>query len=122
MTDASRSDAAALVEAGGDRGRRRGRHGAASKLPLGQVIEIDESGCRRRSCRPPIRAIDVPVVFADEDVVVIDKPAGLVVHPGHGHPDGTLVNAMLATYPEIAEIGEPIALASCTASTSARAG
>jgi len=38
---------------------------------------------------------------------VIDKPAGLVVHPGAGHPDGTLVNGLLARFPEIAVVGEP---------------
>ncbi len=40
--------------------------------------------------------IEVPVVFEDEDVLVVDKPAGLVVHPGAGNPSGTLVNALLA--------------------------
>ena len=40
--------------------------------------------------------IDVPVVYEDADLLVIDKPAGLVVHPGPGHPAGTLVNALLA--------------------------
>lgn len=39
--------------------------------------------------------IDVPVVFEDEDILVVDKPAGLVVHPGAGNPSGTLVNALL---------------------------
>jgi 23S rRNA pseudouridine1911/1915/1917 synthase len=38
---------------------------------------------------------------------VIDKPAGLVVHPGSGHPDGTLVNGLLALFPELAGVGEP---------------
>ncbi len=40
--------------------------------------------------------IEVPVVFEDEDVLVVDKPAGLVVHPGAGNLSGTLVNALLA--------------------------
>lgn len=40
--------------------------------------------------------IPVPVVFEDEHVIVVDKPAGLVVHPGAGHPSGTLVNALLS--------------------------
>ncbi len=40
--------------------------------------------------------IEVAVVFEDEDVLVVDKPAGLVVHPGAGNPSGTLVNALLA--------------------------
>ncbi len=39
--------------------------------------------------------ITVPVVFEDEQVLVVDKPAGLVVHPGAGNPSGTLVNALL---------------------------
>ena len=39
-------------------------------------------------------------------MIVVDKPAGLVVHPGAGNPDGTLVNGLLARYPELAEIGE----------------
>jgi 23S rRNA pseudouridine1911/1915/1917 synthase len=39
--------------------------------------------------------IPVPVVFEDEHLVVVEKPAGLVVHPGTGHPSGTLVNALL---------------------------
>lgn len=40
--------------------------------------------------------IPVPVVFEDEDLLVVDKPAGLVVHPGAGNPSGTLVNALLS--------------------------
>ena len=47
------------------------------------------------------------VVHADADVVVIDKAAGLVVHPGAGIASGTLVNGLLALFPEIAAVGEP---------------
>ena len=47
----------------------------------------------------PLEAVpqDIPldVVFEDEDVIVVNKPVGLVVHPAPGHPDGTLVNALL---------------------------
>ncbi|MBA2692492.1 MAG: RluA family pseudouridine synthase [Rubrobacter sp.] len=39
--------------------------------------------------------IHVPIVFEDENLLVVDKPAGLVVHPGAGNPSGTLVNALL---------------------------
>jgi 23S rRNA pseudouridine1911/1915/1917 synthase len=46
------------------------------------------------------------VVHEDEQIIVIDKPAGLVVHPGAGNLDGTLVNGLLARYPEIAGVGE----------------
>ena len=46
---------------------------------------------------PPLVAQDIPldVVFEDGDVIVVNKPRGLVVHPAPGHPDGTLVNALL---------------------------
>jgi 23S rRNA pseudouridine1911/1915/1917 synthase len=44
----------------------------------------------------PDADIDVPVVYEDSDLLIVDKPAGLVVHPAPGHPSGTLVNALLA--------------------------
>ena len=49
--------------------------------------------------------IPVKVVYQDAELVVIDKPAGLSVHPGPGHPDGTLVNALLSFCPDIQGIG-----------------
>ena len=52
--------------------------------------------------------IPVSVVYQDQDLVVIDKPAGLAVHPGPGHPDHTLVNALLALCPDIEGIGGEI--------------
>jgi 23S rRNA pseudouridine1911/1915/1917 synthase len=50
-------------------------------------------------CPQPI-ALDV--IYEDADLLVIDKPAGMVVHPATGHQDGTLVNALLARYPNLA--------------------
>lgn len=44
---------------------------------------------------PQAEEIPVPIVFEDESLIVVDKPAGLVVHPGAGNPTGTLVNALL---------------------------
>ncbi len=41
-------------------------------------------------------AADLPIVHEDDDLIVIDKPAGLVVHPAPGHESGTLVNALIA--------------------------
>jgi len=49
-------------------------------------------------------AIPLRIVYQDEDVIVVDKPPGLTVHPAAGHPRGTLVNALLALCPELAEI------------------
>jgi len=49
-------------------------------------------------------AIPLSIIYQDEDVIVVDKPPGLTVHPAAGHPRGTLVNALLALCPELAEI------------------
>lgn len=56
-----------------------------------------------------VEAQDIPlkVLYEDEDVVVIDKPAGFVVHPGAGNLAGTLANALLHRFPEIAKVGLP---------------
>jgi 23S rRNA pseudouridine1911/1915/1917 synthase len=48
--------------------------------------------------------IPLPVVFEDETIIVLDKPAGLVVHPGSGNTSGTLMNALLHHAPQLAEI------------------
>jgi len=45
------------------------------------------------------------VLHEDEHVVVVDKPAGLAVHPGAGRPQGTLVNRLIARYPELSSVG-----------------
>jgi 23S rRNA pseudouridine1911/1915/1917 synthase len=47
-------------------------------------------------------AIDFPVVFEDAEIAIVDKPAGLVVHPGSGNWSGTLMNGLLHRYPETA--------------------
>ncbi len=50
-------------------------------------------------------AMDLHVVYEDADLLVVDKPAGLVVHPAPGHPTGTLVNGLLARCPDLQGIG-----------------
>lgn len=63
---------------------------------------------------PPQRLNIVPqlmplaVTYQDEQLIVVDKPAGLSVHPGPGHPDRTLVNALLAQCPDIQGVGGAI--------------
>lgn len=49
-------------------------------------------------------ASDLDILFEDLDIIILNKPAGLVVHPGHGNPSGTLVNALLARFPELEEL------------------
>ena len=48
--------------------------------------------------------IDLDIIYEDASILVLNKPAGLVVHPGAGHADGTLVNALLAHAPELAQL------------------
>ncbi len=57
---------------------------------------------------PAAERIPLTIIYQDEDVIVVDKPAGLTVHPAPGHPSGTLVNALLALVPELTEVGEPL--------------
>ena len=52
------------------------------------------------------QAIAVDVIYVDENVIVVNKPAGMVVHPGAGNTQDTLVNAILHRWPEIARVGE----------------
>ncbi|MEQ4675973.1 23S rRNA pseudouridine(1911/1915/1917) synthase RluD [Providencia vermicola] len=49
---------------------------------------------------------DIPlnIIYEDEDILIINKPRGLVVHPGAGNPDGTILNALLYRYPEIVDV------------------
>ena len=72
---------------------------ALSKVAAGQTIEIALPEPEPHD----IVAQELPlsVVYEDDDIAVIDKPAGMVVHPAAGHADGTLVNGLLFRYPEI---------------------
>jgi 23S rRNA pseudouridine1911/1915/1917 synthase len=55
-------------------------------------LDVPEPAAAEPVAQPEI---DVPVVYEDADLLIVDKPAGLVVHPAPGHADGTLVNALL---------------------------
>jgi 23S rRNA pseudouridine1911/1915/1917 synthase len=76
---------------------------ASYKVEAGDVIVV--------RVPPPeptdVRAEDIPlrIIYEDSDIVVVDKPAGMVVHPAHGHRSGTLVNALLAHCTDLSGIG-----------------
>ena len=76
------------------------------KVRAGDRISLSVPPPRPSSVGP--QEIPVTVVYQDASVVVIDKPAGLADHPGPGHPDMTLVNALLAMCPDIQGIGGEI--------------
>jgi 23S rRNA pseudouridine1911/1915/1917 synthase len=69
----------------------------------GETIEIAPPRAPR-SAAPAAQRMPLAIVFEDRDVIVIDKPAGLVVHPGAGVPDRTMLNALLAHAPELASV------------------
>jgi 23S rRNA pseudouridine1911/1915/1917 synthase len=76
------------------------------KLVEGSVIEVLEEPAV--GAPPEADAtVEIDVRYADDDVIVVAKPDGLVVHPGAGHAGGTLVNGLLARFPDVAAIGDP---------------
>ena len=88
----TRSQAARLIEEG--RVCVNGRAAAKSaRLAGGETVTVDIPEVRDTALVP--QDIPLDVVYEDEDVIVVNKPKGLVVHPAPGHPDGTLVNALL---------------------------
>jgi 23S rRNA pseudouridine1911/1915/1917 synthase len=77
------------------------------RVAEGEVVEADVPAVDSAPACVPDPSVDVPVVWADEHVIVVDKPAGLVVHPGAGHTTGTVVQGLLARYPELSGVGDP---------------
>ena len=73
------------------------------KLFGGERILIERAPDPRRQAAEP-EAIALAMVFEDEDILVVNKPAGLVVHPGSGNPAGTLLNALLHHAPALAAL------------------
>lgn len=77
-------------------GGRPGRPVEASdRVKVGDALQVRPAGPLRSSAAPE-EGIAFDILYVDDDLVVIDKPAGLVVHPARGHESGTLVNGLLA--------------------------
>jgi 23S rRNA pseudouridine1911/1915/1917 synthase len=107
LADVSRSAATAVIGAGGVLVDGAVATSGKVRLHEGQVVEVDQASLPADVLPDPDPSVEFRVVHDDPHVVVVDKPAGLVVHPGAGNPDGTLVNGLLARYPEIASVGDP---------------
>ncbi len=94
LPDLTRSRVKALIEAG-----LLTRDGVVVTQPAEPVRPASEYLLRRPAAvaaEPVAQSIPLTVLYEDDDLLVIDKPAGLVVHPAPGNEDGTLVNALLA--------------------------
>ena len=94
---------AALVTVNGEAVR------ASSAVHAGDRVEVEapKAGELHGAYRDDGAAPEISVLFADDEIIVVDKPAGMTVHPAPGHPDGTLVDGLLARFPELAAMAEP---------------
>lgn len=75
---------------------------SSTKVASGQEIELAAPEREDLDAKP--ENIPLDVIYEDEDLIVINKPVGLVVHPGAGCKDGTVMNAMLYHYPQTASL------------------
>ena len=92
VPDLSRSGAQKLLEEGCVlRGGKPGKKN--DKLTVGEEVEVTVPEPKAVDITP--RAMELDIVYEDDDVLVINKPKGLVVHPAAGHQDDTLVNGLL---------------------------
>ena len=106
LTGLARSEVAGLVAGGAVRlaGRpvtvrsQRVRAGTEVEVQVPDVVTVGLTAAPE---------VPLAVVHADDHVVVVDKQAGLVVHPGAGNRTGTLVQALLARFPDLAGVGQP---------------
>ncbi len=105
LTGWSRAEVVALVEAGAV---IVGGRTVAKSRRLAEGEEVVVTGEPAPEAPPAPEPVDFTVVHADDDVVVVSKPAGLVVHPGAGHPTGTLAGGLLDRFPDIAGVGDPM--------------
>ncbi len=103
VTGLSRTGAQSLIAAGNvsvdDRPAK-----ASTRLSEGQSIHVAVSVPHQTDVAA--QSIPLEVVYEDDNLVVVNKPAGLAVHPGAGQADWTLANAVLSRYPEVAGVGD----------------
>ena len=106
----TRAQVAKLIAAGGVRLTGVTVSAGSRRVKLGDQLETDLeqlAGTLRRGAHPAAPG-EVPfrVVYEDQAVIVVDKPAGVVVHPDATHDSGTLVAGLLLSYPELARLPE----------------
>jgi 23S rRNA pseudouridine1911/1915/1917 synthase len=102
VADRSRSQIQRLIK---DQSVRVAGQVAKSNQPVkaGQIVVLDVP--EPVDAEPQAEALPLPILYQDHDVIVVDKPAGMVVHPAAGHSSGTLVNALLHHVTDLSGIG-----------------
>ncbi|MCR5353398.1 MAG: RluA family pseudouridine synthase, partial [Clostridiales bacterium] len=89
----TRSAAENLIEAGNVSVNGRSDVKKSLKLKTGDTVTVTEPKAVECSASP--QDIPIEIVYEDDDIAVVNKPRGMVVHPAPGNPDGTLVNALM---------------------------
>ncbi|NLV22489.1 MAG: RluA family pseudouridine synthase [Syntrophomonadaceae bacterium] len=92
LEDLSRSAVQNLIKAGRVRVDEKIVK-ASYRVKTGDSVQVEVPELQAIRLEP--QNIDLPIIYQDEDLVVVDKPKGMVVHPAHGNWDGTMVNALL---------------------------
>lgn len=108
VADLSRSTVNALIEEGRVQIDGTVVRSRSTVLRLDQQVIVDQVEDRAADALLGDPTVRFAVVHADADVIVVDKPAGLVVHPGAGHRTGTLVHGLLAQFPELRSVAEAV--------------
>ena len=73
----------------------------STRLKMGQELTVSRGPAPVAVGPEPDATVELTVVHEDDDIIVVDKQAGLVVHPGAGRTDGTMVNGLLERFPEL---------------------
>ncbi len=94
LPELSRSRLKVLIEAGQVSSAGQAVLGPAQRVKAGQVFDVAVPPAA--PAEPEAQAIPLEIFYEDDDLIVLNKPAGLVVHPAPGNPDRTLVNALIA--------------------------
>jgi len=107
VAEISRSEASHAVESGGVTVDGAVVTSGKVRLSEGQRVTVDTSSIPVEELPRADSSVAVRVIHVDDHVIVVNKAPGVVVHPAPGHREGTLVNGLLALFPEIASVGNP---------------
>lgn len=105
VPDLSRSQAQKLI-ANGNVTVNHAPAKAGLKLKKGDLVEVITPPPPPSDLLP--EQIPLKILYEDDDLLVVDKPPGMTVHPTPGHPSHTLVNALLSHFPSLPETGQPL--------------
>ncbi|MGH9123728.1 MAG: RluA family pseudouridine synthase [Acidimicrobiales bacterium] len=107
LTGMSRSQVASLVDQGAVRLDEVPVRARSRRVAECESLEVADLPPASSDHVEPDPGVEFDVVYADAEVIVVDKPAGLVVHPGAGHHPATLVAGLLARYPDLGALAGP---------------